>query len=96
LRTRRVPDSVAPLSATHEEIAMKKLALAAVLFSAALASAACGSVCSDYETEAKKCCDKITDSAAKDLCNKNVETVVAAANSDACQAGLDAAKATCN
>lgn len=74
---------------------MKRLALAAILVSAVAALTGCGSVCSDYETAAKKCCDALADGTAKDICNKNVETVVAAGNNDACQAGLDAANATC-
>lgn len=76
---------------------MKRLALAAILVSAVAAlCTACGSsVCSDYETQAKKCCSALPAGAAQDTCNKNIETVVSAADSDACQAGLDAANIAC-
>jgi hypothetical protein len=53
------------------------------------------SACDAYAKAAGVCCAKIDDPAARDLCHKNVETVVNAANDDACQAGLDAAKAVC-
>lgn len=52
-------------------------------------------VCQQYRTEAFKCCDALPDGAAKQTCHKNVDAVVEAANQDACQAGLDAAKVAC-